>query len=199
MITKKQYEIVIGTIMGDVYIQPTGKKNARLRFEHSEKQKSYIEWKWQELKNLMQDKPKKIIRYNPIWKKTYTYYRCQTHSSPIFGKLYRLFYIDRQKVIPENFGKLFKSDLSLAVWYMEDGYYYNRDKTAYIYLSKVSKKETENLLQVLNKNFGLNPRLETKRLENINLKFSVEETKKLIKLIKAEVIPSMKYKLPLPE
>ena len=59
MITKRQYEIILGTIMGDGYIQMTGKKNARLRFEHSEKQKDYINWKWQELKNWMQDKPKK--------------------------------------------------------------------------------------------------------------------------------------------
>ena len=197
--TKRQYDIIFGTIVGDGYIQMTGKKNARLRFEHSEKQKDYIDWKWQELRNWMQDKPKKVTRYNPIWNKTYTYYRCQTHSSPVFGKLHKLFYINNRKIISENFQKLFKSKLSLATWYMDDGYYYHRDKTAYIYLSKFSEQDTAKLIQTLKENFGLNPKLEIKKLKNINLKFSVKETKKLINLIKAEIIPFMRYKLPKPE
>ena len=199
MMTKRQYDIILGTVMGDAYIQATGKKNARVRFEHSEKQKDYIYWKWQELKSWMQDKPKKVVRYNPIWKKIYTYYRCQTHSSPVFGKLRRLFYTDNQKIIPENFGRIFRSDLALAVWYMDDGYYYHRDKTAYIYLSKFPEREIKKILRVLDKNFALKPKLEIKRSENINLKFPVNETKKLINLIKLEIISSMRYKLPLPK
>ena len=197
MITKRQREIVTGTILGDAYIQLTGKQNARLRFEHGEKQKDYISWKWTELKNLMQDKPKKITRYNPIWKRVYTYYRCQSYSSPIFGKLRRMFYCDSKKVIPSNFGKLLKSGLSLAVWFMDDGYYYHRDRTAYIYLSKFSKEGLATLVRVLKDNFNLESKVEIKkRGENINLKFSVTETEKLVNLIKADVIPSMRYKLP---
>ena len=200
MLTKRQYDIILGMIIGDAYItQPKGEKNARLRFEHSEKQKDYIHWKWREFKDWMQDTPKKIARYNPKWKKTYTYYRCQTHSSPIFGKLRREFYIDNRKIIPENFEKIFKSKLSLAVWFMDDGYYYHRGKIAYIYLSKFSDKEIQKLIQVLNKNFDLRPKLEIKRLKNINFRFSVSETRKLINIIKGDIIPSMKYKLPFTE
>jgi hypothetical protein len=60
MVSKKQREILIGTILGDGYLQKTGKRNARLKLEHSEKQKDYIFWKYEELKNLMQDRPKRI-------------------------------------------------------------------------------------------------------------------------------------------
>lgn len=196
MTTKRQMDIVIGTILGDTYVQLTGKTNARLRFEHGEKQKDYIIWKWQELENLMQDKPKKIIRYNPIFQRTYSYYRCQSHSSPVFGKLQGLFYQDKKKIIPEELGELLKSKLSLAVWFMDGGYYYHRDRTAYIYLSKFSEDELQKLLNVLKLNFNLQPKIEIKKRESINLKFSVKETEKLIQLIKADIIPSMQYKLP---
>jgi len=196
MLTKRQYDIILGMTIGDAYIQPTGEKNARLRFEHSEKQKDYIHWKWREFKDWMQDTPKKITRYNPKWRKTYTYYRCQTHSSPIFGKLRREFYTDNKKIIPENFEKIFKSKLSLAVWFMDDGYYYHHGEIAYIYLSKFFDKEIQKLIQVLNKNFGLRPKLEIKRSKNINFRFSVSETRKLINIIKGDIIPSMRYKLP---
>ena len=32
--TKKQKEILTGMVLGDCYIQKTGKKNARIRMEH---------------------------------------------------------------------------------------------------------------------------------------------------------------------
>ena len=132
---QRERNIVIGCILGDGFIQKTGEKNARLRLEHSISQKDYIFWKWRELKRYIQNQPKSIVRFNPIWKKQYAYYRCQSHSSPEFGKLRTLFYYNHQKQIPENIEKLL-NPLVLAVWFMDDGYYYQRDKTSYIYLSK---------------------------------------------------------------
>lgn len=196
MLNKREGEIVIGTILGDGYLQATGARNARLRLEHGIKQKDYIFWKWQQLQRIMQDRPKKIVRYNPIYKKIYSYYRCQSHSSPELGKLRRIFYRENQKIVPNNLGRLLKSKLSLAVWYMDDGYYYQRDKTAYIYLSKFSRENIDKLTEVLKRNFNLVPKIEIKKNGNFNLKFTVAETGKLINLIQAEIIPSMMYKLP---
>jgi len=76
-LTKMQREIVIGLLLGDAFMQKTGSRNARLRLEHSAGQKEYIFWKHKVLSNLMQAKPKFIRRYNPHWKKSYNYYRCQ--------------------------------------------------------------------------------------------------------------------------
>lgn len=196
MLNKKEREIVIGTILGDGCLQATGARNARLRLEHGAKQKDYIFWKWRQLSRIIQSHPKKIVRYNPIYKATYGYYRCQSHSSPELGKLRRLFYRENQKIMPNNLNGLLKSQLSLAVWYMDDGYYYHRDKTAYIYLSKLSKENLDKLTEVLKSNFNLVPKVEIKKSGNVNLKFTVTETNKLINLIQADIIPSMRYKLP---
>lgn len=192
---KRQREIVLGMILGDAYLQVTGKNNARLRLEHSSRQKDYILWKYGQLKNMMQSTPKLIRRYNPIWKKTYHYYRCQTLSSPVFGKLRRQFYRDGKKIIPQDIASLFKSPISLAVWYMDDGYLYQRDRCAYIYLSLYNEEEIERLRQAIVNNFSLNPGLLVKKQKYSCLYFNAIETKKLTSLIKPYIIPSLQYKL----
>ena len=75
-LTKRQKDILIGTVLGDAYLQKTGQKNARLRLEHGGKQKEYIMWKAKELGNLIQGKPKPLKRVHPITKKTYSYWYC---------------------------------------------------------------------------------------------------------------------------
>src|SRR3989338_8118061 len=152
---KRERSIVYGSILGDAFIQPTGKKNARIRLEHGARQKEYILWKWQELKRYMQRQPTYLDRFNPIWRKRYAYYRCQSHASPEFGKLRLLFYQDNKKIIPDAIGKILSDPLTLAVWFMDDGYYYGRDKTAYIYLSKLSPRDVSKLQTALEKNFKL--------------------------------------------
>jgi len=196
MVTKRQREIIIGTILGDGYLQKTGKRNARLKLEHSERQRDYIWWKYEQLKNLMQDKPKRIERYNPIWQRTYTYYRCQTHSMPLLGRYKRWFYDEQgRKRIPENIAQLLKSPLSLAVWFMDDGHYYKRDGSAHIYLPRYSDEELQRLVAALEQNFGLHPRVVWKKGYPC-LYFPREETERLMALIKPWVPPCMSHKTP---
>jgi AAA+ ATPase superfamily predicted ATPase len=193
--TKKQREAVIGMLLGDAWIQKTGKRNARLRLEHSIKQKEYIFWKYELLKNYMQSAPKLTKRYNPIWKKTYHYYRCQSLSSPEFGKLHRIFYKESRKIIPEKIKKFLSSPLTLAIWYMDDGYYYSRDKVCYIYLNKCEKDE----LQIIEEAFEESCKLALKFLNKKGLPvihFDSKEAKKLAQIVKPYIIPSMQYKLP---
>ncbi len=196
MVTKRQREILIGAILGDGYLQRTGKGNARLKLEHSERQKDYLWWKYEELKNLMQDKPKSIQRYNPLWKRTYTYYRCQTHAMPLLGHYKRLFYDEQgRKRIPENIGQLLKSPLSLAVWFMDDGHFYSRDKVAYIYLPRYSEEELQRLVSALRDNFGLQTWVVWKKGYPC-LYFPPEAARKLAEVIRPWVHPTMHHKIP---
>lgn len=194
--TQKQKSIVIGMVLGDAYLQKTGKANARLRLEHSIGQKEYLEWKVDLLKNYFQSKIQLLERFNARWNKTYHYVRIQSNSSPEFGKIQRLFYKDSEKVIPKEIAKLLKHPLTLAVWFMDDGYYYPRDKMSYIYISNFSQESISNLLTSLKENFGLSPILKIKK-KGLVLIFSVIQTAKLMKIIKKFIIPSMSYKIPL--
>lgn len=192
--TRKQKSIFIGLILGDAYLQKTGKQNARLRLEHSVKQKTYLEWKVFLLKNYFQSKIEVLTRTNSVWNKTYQYVRIQSASSSDIGKLQRIFYKDSEKVIPNAINKLLHDPLSLAIWFMDDGYYYLRDKMSYIYIPNYHKESINFLLQALKDNFQLMPLLKEKK-KGLVLVFNVSETQKLMKLISAYIIPSMQYKI----
>ena len=130
----KQQAILIGIILGDCYLQQTGRTNARIRLEHGIEQKSYLNWKIKQLSHFSWGKVNFLVRYNKIYCKEYKYVRSQSFSSYHLGNMKRLFYDENgKKVIPENI-KDFLEPISLAVWFMDDGYYYNRDRIAYIYL-----------------------------------------------------------------
>ena len=101
-LSKEQKSILIGTILGDAYLQKTGKKNARLRLEHGYKQKEYLFWKVEKLNKLFQGKPKYIERIHPITKKTYCYWRHQSQTTPYLGRLRGIFYPEGKKKIPKD-------------------------------------------------------------------------------------------------
>lgn len=194
---KQQQAVVIGSLLGDSFLQKTGKNNARLRLEHSLKQKEYLLWKCKILSNFFQNKPVILERKNSVFGKTYQYIRNQSYSGLELGKLHKLFYKDNVKVIPNNISKLMTDPLSIAVWFMDDGYYYQRDKIAYIYLPKYDAESITNLLDVLKNNFNLVPVLRIKKRGEYVFTFSVEQTQNLMKLIKPFIIASMQYKLSL--
>lgn len=192
---KTQKAILIGMILGDAYLQKTGKSNARIRLEHSENQREYLIWKAKQFPEFFQGKPTFLIRNNPIYKKVYRYIRWQSYASPEIGVFQKLFYAHTKKIIPENLSSILVDPITIAVWYMDDGYLYHRDKMAYIYVSRMTNKEISILLSTLRENFGLKPNVKTKKTGNIVLIFPVKETKKLLSLVSSYMIPSFQYKL----
>jgi len=197
-LTVRQKAIIYGLILGDGYIQKTGQKNARLRLEHSIKQKKYIEWKYQELRNIFSNKPKRVERIHPLSRKKYIYLRLQSHSSPFFGRLYKIFYTDGKKHIPEDIHTIIKHPLTLAVWYMDDGYYYKRDKSAHIYLPLLNKENMQKLLKALHNEHKLSPKYYCRPdKKGCQLNFTGEQLKTLVRIVKPYILPEFNYKIPL--
>lgn len=194
-LTKRQRSILIGTVLGDAYLQKTGARNARLRFEHSIKQDAYLNWKVSQFPKLFQGKPSRLNRKHPESHKTYGYIRHQSNATPELGKWRRRFYQDGKKVIPSELGKYLKDPLSLAIWYLDDGYYYDRDRVSYIYLGRVTLSEANIASDVISANFNLTSKVLDKKTKGFALYFSPSETKNLHQLIQGHVIPEMNYKL----
>lgn len=194
-LTKEQKAILIGTLLGDAYLQKTGKKNARLRFEHGVNQKDYLLWKVSKFSGLFQGKPKYIERKHPLTDKIYKYWRHQSNSTPELGKWRMIFYDDGRKRIPENLPELSKDILTWAVWYMDDGYYYRRDKVSYLYLGRVSKLEAEIVRASLKKNLDIDSRISYKKQKGFALYLPPTETLRFHKKIEAFVLPLFHYKL----
>lgn len=195
ILTSRQKAIIVGSILGDAYVQKTGEKNARLRLEHGFRQKEYLFWKAEELKRLFQGKPAFVRRRHPLTGKVYKYWRWQSNSTPILGRLRKIFYQNGKKIIPENLSKLLTSKLALSVWYMDDGYYYVRDRCAYIYLGNVTNNEADIASQTLEKNFGLETQVRKKK-KGFVLYFSPQEVIKLKHLVEKHLLPLFNYKIP---
>ena len=195
-LTKKQNAAVIGMILGDAYLQPTGKRNARLRLEQKADHKDYLKWKTAFLPQLFQGEPIILERMHPFTKKIYRYVRQQSNASPILGKLRKLFYPDGKKHIPENLEKFFRDDITLAICFYDDGYYYRRDKCSYIYLGKISANEAKIASEAINKKFKIRSKILNKKNKGFVLYFSSEESKKIKKILENYFVPVMAYKIP---
>lgn len=193
--SERQKAIVLGIILGDGYLQPTGVNNARLRLEHGVKQKDYILWKVRQLPEVFSGSVKYLTRVHPLTHRTYEYYRHQSATNSYLGKLRKLFYPNAKKIIPSKLIQLLKSPLSLAVWYMDDGYYYQRDKCAYLYLGNVTREEAEIVRKLLNINFQIQTKVLNKK-RGYAIYFSRLEALKLKQVIKDYLLPSFNYKIP---
>ena len=198
-ITTKQKRIIYGLILGDGYIQRTGRKNARLRLEHSAKQEEYIKWKYAAMQNLFEKSPRHLSRIHPDTKNTSHYYRLQSHSSPFFGKLQQEFYENGKKRIPESIKTFLNTGLTLAVWYMDDGHYYQRDNSAHVYLPKISAIEQKRLRECLRTNFDLDGKIYCRPdRKACQINFTGKNKEKFFTIISPYIIPSLRYKLPNP-
>jgi hypothetical protein len=193
----KQKTILIGMILGDGFLQKTGENNARIRLEHSDKQEEYLSWKANQFPEFFQGKPQRLVRFNPVYQKQYSYARWQSNASPEIGRFRKLFYRDGKKIIPKELTEYFNNALSLAIWFMDDGYFYPRDKMSYIYIPKYTEDEVLILLKTLKINFNLKAVFKKKKRGESVLIFNTTQTKRLVELIKPFIIPSMLYKISL--
>lgn len=196
-LTKRQKAILAGTLLGDAYLQKTGKKNARLRLEQGGRQKEYLEWKIAQFPSQFFQPMTRVDRVHPGTKKSYRYYRAQSHATPELGFWRALFYPHGTKRIPENLAEHIAESIALAVWYMDDGYYDPIQKHSFLYLGRVSRAEAETAQSVITKVFALMPKIYDKKQKGFALFFSVAETKKLHALIRHDMPESMHYKLSL--
>lgn len=194
-LSRIQKQIIYGTVLGDGYLQRTGAKNARLRLEHGAKQKEYLFWKVKMLKQFFQGKPKYIERVHPQTKKKYRYWRYQSQTTPYLGKLRKIFYPQGKKKIPKDLNK-YLSPRTLAVWYMDDGYFYQRDKDSHLYLGRVTQEEAEIASRAISDLFDLSNKVVDKKRKGYVIYFSPKTAKKLSKLLKKYTLPQFYYKFP---
>lgn len=180
-LSKIQKQLILGCVLGDGYMRK--KTNAHLQITHSIKQKEYVDWKYQILKNLVKGTPK-VYKGNA----GRVGYRFFTKNLPQITYFYNRFYQNGKKIVPKDI-KI--SPLTLAVWYMDDG---SKSRHAgYINCQQFDSVSQKNMLNALN---------------NLNLKVSFNKDKiytriyisslsmpLLVHLIKPFIVPSMRYKL----
>jgi len=181
-LTKRQKSIVIGCLLGDGAMRC--KNNALLEINHSFKQRAYVDWKYQQLRRLVATPPKKRFGRNGR-----IAYRFTTLSIPALTKIYKKFYLNGQKRIPDG---LRLTNLSLAVWFMDDGCRSRR--AAYFNTQKFSMIEQRRLIRLLRAK-GITADINRDK-KYWRLRVAVASMKRLKGLIQPYILPSLRYKLP---
>jgi LAGLIDADG DNA endonuclease family len=108
----------------------------------------------------------------------------------------KIFYPQGKKPIPDQLSELLTEPLALAVWYMDDGYYFPRERECYLYLGTVSTEEAKTAQAAVARNFPVCPRVLDKRRKGYTLYFSARQARALADIIGGHLLPHFRYKLP---
>jgi len=119
MLTTKQEDVLIGSLLGDGHVEYNG-KSCRFRFDQSLSQIEYLKWKHQLLEPLCGNIYEYTI-YDKRTQKSYKKARFSTRTLPIFNSFRETFYPDGKRIVPDHIKSIFRSNLALAVWYLDDG------------------------------------------------------------------------------
>ena len=178
-----QKELIIGTLLGDAYLMPTTSGYC-FRVHHGLQQRPLVNWKYKLLTEFVRTPPREVNRS--------CYFRTITH--PEFSIYRKLFYPNMCKIAPmELLSKQF-TELSLAVWLMDDGAC--DGKQVRINTQSFSLQENEMLISFLRAKFGIEARINFDK-SRPRLRVVASSMARLRELVAPFMIPSMLYKLPL--
>lgn len=192
-LTIRQEQIIIGLILGDGGLEKNG-CNVRLRLEHGLKQAEYLDWLFKEFSDVSGKSPRLVVDKYAKHKKLYYKWRFSTKTLPELNKYYNLFYPQGKKKVPDNIVDLLIEPLSLAIWYMDDGYKRNDCNAFRISTDNFSYEDQLKLLNCLRANFHIFGKLH-KKANAWNIYIPNAETKKFVQLISEYIIPTMNYKI----
>ena len=181
-LSEVQRQIVVGSLLGDGAMRC--KTNALLEVNHSSHQRSYVDWKYRQLADLVRTPPR--ARQSNGGRVAY---RFVTRSLEQLTPYFRLFYGAGQKRVPE----LELTQLTLAVWFMDDG---SRSRNA-VYLNTQQYDETSQLrlLRLLREQWGIEATLNRDKTY-YRIRISVVGTKRFAELVEPYLLPELRYKLP---
>jgi recombination protein RecA len=161
------------------------KKNALLEINHCYEQRSYVDWKYRQLIDLVGTGPKPRTGNG-----TRVAYRFTTLSLAQLTPYYRAFYGAGRKEIP----KIQLTPLALAVWFMDDGSKSHR--TVYLNTQQFDRPSQERLLELLYQQFGLKASLNRDKVY-LRIRMAVESMSRFRELVEPHLREEFEYKLPL--
>lgn len=188
-LTSRQRSIIVGKLLGDGHLESQDEgRTYRLKIEHSIKQKEYVDWLYEELKNLV-GKPPYIKKRGEF--KSYGFFTYSLGSLRFYG---HQFYSGNKKIIPKLIHKLI-NPLVLAIWFMDDGSYKSLDhKTYIIHTLGYSKKDLNLLKEAFKKKFDIDVALH-RQSNKWRIYIKSASANLFRSIIYPYIISSMKYKL----
>ena len=195
-----QLQLILGSLMGDARLECRSKSirakhTARLRIHQSDKQKDYVFWKYEKLKDLVLKGP----RFTKVWhdrkrKKDHFSWYFHTQSSDALGLIHKMFYQNKTKIVPNDLLEIL-NPFDLAIWYMDDGS--NNGRNITLNTHNFSVTEQRSLQNFLLNKFGVVTTL-VKDRSKYKIAIGHNEYDKFLNIVRPFVISSMNYKISSP-
>ena len=194
-----QLDVIIGSLLGDARLEcrSIGVRSpvtARFRVHHGEKQKEYVLWKYEILRDLVSKEPKEISWTNPKRGLHEVSWYFHTRSLKEFGELHSFFYRDSVKILPNQIFDLLNPRM-IAVWFMDDGS--NNGDGLTINTHSFPKEDQEKITRFFLRKFAIKATI-VKDRSQWKLAIGANGFRDFISLIKPFVAPSMIYKIASP-
>lgn len=200
-ISKMQFEILFGMILGDACIYKTS-VDAHIKFEQGYKQKLFLDHLYSVFKKycfaekVYERKSKN--RHGILFSKSFEF---KTLSHPSFTVLYNLFYRTcltekRKKTISSGLILHHLTACGLAYWIMCDGSLQNDKKTMILHTQSFSENENSIMSNEFNSKFHLHTKVISHKKIYYVIQTSSKDAPLLYNFIQPFIIDSMKYKLP---
>lgn len=187
-LTTPQTSLLLGTMLGDGGLNPTGSTTARLEESHSSSQRAYLDWKaalWGVF----------VAGITPTRKGVHTGWRLTTHGCREFRPYWELFY-PTQKGAKTFVGMPVEGvdDFALAVWFMDDG-----SRSAESFRLHVGPRPDDQAIQLrILRRFGLSPRIYPDEGDTTIHLSGRRDITRFLDLVSPHVPVCMSYKLELP-
>lgn len=122
LLNDRPEQIFLGSVLGDGNLHiPEGHRNARFQSGCKEEDGGYLLWKFKELEATgLFNSPPRLRDRKPRRGRDWRSWYMGSVYCPVMTEYHKVFYPEGRKIVPpEVFDRL--QDLSLAVWYMDDG------------------------------------------------------------------------------
>ncbi len=158
---------------------------------HGEKQKEYVFWKYEILKNLVLKGPKEIVWDNPKRNLHEISWYFHTKSFEEFGILQRCFYKNGAKIIPEEIFDALTPQM-MAMWFMDDGS--NTGEGFTLNTHGFSLEEQARIIGYLKYHYGICATIVKDRTK-FKIGIGKYYRERFASIVRPFIIPSMMYKI----
>src|SRR3989344_3975799 len=191
-----QLDVIIGSLLGDAQLECRSQGirasyTARFRVHHGEKQKDYVYWKYQMLKDLVSREPQKIKWYNEKRNLNEVSWFFHTKTLKSFGIIHEIFYKNGKKIFPKEILPIF-TDAMLAVWFMDNGS--NNGSSLTLNTHSFSVEDQNTIIDFLKERYSVSPTL-VKDRHQWKISIGSFDYQRFIDVITPHVPTAMAYKI----
>lgn len=187
--------VVFGTLLGDATVNSHG----ALAICHGEKQLPYLKWIKKKLEWLAMPRLYKSERsHKPPFSNLPTY-TVRSHHHPFLKDLRERLWIDGEKRVSALLDQKYFDELSLAVWYFDDGSLNKSSGVVTFATNGFLFEDVELIRGFMLKRFCIETVLEPRRNNTYSIRINKTKTPQFFDLVKSRIKkapPSMEYKIP---